>query len=200
MMALKGKDYYLAPIYPMLYAAGGSLLGEVEGAPSAPALVACRLARRCVCAGPGCGTAGSPGSSASQDCPPHGRARHQANSDGSPDARPFAAILRGRIRWPEMVETVAGVYNSLPPEERAKTAILAHHGGAGAIDFFGPRYGLLKSISPHQNSYYWGPRQYTGVSLILLWISKMPSAGVAVWIRGQPSLRITAWSGSTMPS
>jgi hypothetical protein len=64
---------------------------------------------------------------------------------------------------------VAGVYNSLPPEERAKTAILAHnYGGAGAIDFFGPRYGLPKSISPHQNYYYWGPRQYTGESLILL--------------------------------
>lgn len=75
-----------------------------------------------------------------------------------------------------MVETVAGVYNSLPPEERAKTAILAHnYGGAGAIDFFGPRYGLLKSISPHQSYYYWGPRQYTGESLILLWISKMPA-------------------------
>jgi hypothetical protein len=39
-----------------------------------------------------------------------------------------------------MVETVAGVYHSLPPEERAKTAILAHnYGGAGAIDFFGAR-------------------------------------------------------------
>jgi hypothetical protein len=50
-----------------------------------------------------------------------------------------------------------------------KTAILAHnYGGAGAIDFFGPRYGLPKSISPHQNYYYWGPRQYTGESLILL--------------------------------
>jgi hypothetical protein len=30
------------------------------------------------------------------------------------------------------------------------------------------------AISPHQNYYYWGPRQYTGESLILLWISKMP--------------------------
>lgn len=75
-----------------------SLVGEVDGAASAPALVACRLARRCVCAGPGCRTAGSPGSSASQDCSLHGRARHQANSDGNPHARPFAAILRGRIR------------------------------------------------------------------------------------------------------
>jgi hypothetical protein len=199
-MALKGKDYYLALIYPMLYAAGGVFWEKL--AEPRPRLRWLRVALPAVVfAGPGCRTAGSPGSSASQDCSLHGRARHQANSDGNPDARPFAAILRRRIRWPEMVETVAGVYNSLPPEERAKTAILAHnYGGAGAIDFFGPRYGLPKSISPHQNYYHWGPRQYTDESLILLWISMMPSAGVAVWIRGQPSLRITAWSGSTMPS
>jgi hypothetical protein len=71
--------------------------------------------------------------------------------------------------WPEMVATVAGVYNALPPAERAKTAILAgNYGEAGAIDFFGARYGLPKSISAHQNYYYWGPRQYTGESIILL--------------------------------
>jgi hypothetical protein len=71
--------------------------------------------------------------------------------------------------WPEMVATVAGVYNSLPPDQRAKTAILAgNYGEAGAIDFFGPRYGLPKAISGHQNYYYWGPREYTGESLILL--------------------------------
>ncbi|MGB9468272.1 MAG: hypothetical protein WBQ59_02885, partial [Candidatus Acidiferrum sp.] len=71
--------------------------------------------------------------------------------------------------WPEMVAAVAGVYNSLPPDERAKTAILAgNYGGAGAIDFFGPRYGLPKAISAHQNYYYWGPRNYTGESVILL--------------------------------
>jgi hypothetical protein len=71
--------------------------------------------------------------------------------------------------WPEMVATVAGVYNALPPEERAKTAILAgNYGGAGAIDFFGPWYSLPKAISAHQNYYYWGPREYTGERVILL--------------------------------
>jgi hypothetical protein len=71
--------------------------------------------------------------------------------------------------WPEMVAKVAEVYNSLPPDQRAKTAILAgNYGGAGAIDFFGPRYSLPKSISAHQNYYYWGPREYTGESIILL--------------------------------
>src|SRR5208282_2661031 len=48
-------------------------------------------------------------------------------------------------------------------------AILAgDYGGAGAIDFFGPRYGLPKSISAHQNYYFWGPRDYTGERVILL--------------------------------
>jgi len=35
-------------------------------------------------------------------------------------------------------------------------------------DFFGPRYSLPKAISAHQNYYYWGPREYTGESVILL--------------------------------
>jgi len=71
--------------------------------------------------------------------------------------------------WPEMVETVAKVYNDLPPEERAKAAIVAaNYGEAGAIDFFGPSYGLPKAISGHQNYYLWGPRNYTGEVLIVL--------------------------------
>lgn len=54
-------------------------------------------------------------------------------------------------------------------EERAKTAIFANsYGQAGAIDFFGPKYGLPKSISNHQSYWLWGPRQYTGESVIVL--------------------------------
>ena len=71
--------------------------------------------------------------------------------------------------WQEMVEKVAKVYNSLPPEERARTAIFANsYGQAGAIDYFGPKYGLPKAISNHQNYWYWGPRDYTGESVIVL--------------------------------
>jgi hypothetical protein len=71
--------------------------------------------------------------------------------------------------WPEMVEQVARVYHSLPPEEQAKTAIYTeNYGEAGAIDFFGPRYGLPKAICAHQNYFLWGPREYTGVVMILV--------------------------------
>ena len=71
--------------------------------------------------------------------------------------------------WPEMVEQVARVYHSLPPEEQAKTAIYTeNYGQAGAIDFFGARYGLPKAISGHQNYFLWGPREYTGEIMILV--------------------------------
>ena len=69
--------------------------------------------------------------------------------------------------WTDMVAGVARVYYSLPAEERARTAILANnYGDAGAIDFFGSRYGLPKAISGHQSYFLWGPRNYTGEIVI----------------------------------
>jgi hypothetical protein len=52
---------------------------------------------------------------------------------------------------------------------REKTAIYAsNYGQAGAIDFFGAKYDLPKAISPHQSYFLWGPREYTGESVIVL--------------------------------
>jgi Dolichyl-phosphate-mannose-protein mannosyltransferase len=71
--------------------------------------------------------------------------------------------------WPGMVEAVARVYHSLTPEEQQRTAIFANnYGQAAAIDFFGPQYGLPKSISGHQTYFLWGPRNYTGDIVIVL--------------------------------
>ena len=74
-----------------------------------------------------------------------------------------------RFGWPEMAATVARVYNSLPPEERAKTAIFGNdYGQSGAIDLYGPRFGLPKAIGGHLTNWYWGPRHYTGESILVL--------------------------------
>jgi hypothetical protein len=71
--------------------------------------------------------------------------------------------------WEEMAAATARVYHSLTPEEQAKTAIFAdNYGEAGAIDFFGPKYGLPKAISGHQTYFLWGPRNYTGEIVIVL--------------------------------
>lgn len=68
-----------------------------------------------------------------------------------------------------MVRQVADIYNSLPPEERAKTGILTgNYGEAGAINFFGPQYGLPRAYSRHQNYWYWGPPKEHYANLIVL--------------------------------
>jgi hypothetical protein len=68
-----------------------------------------------------------------------------------------------------MTEAVAKIYNGLSEDERPRTAIFCNnYGEAGAIDFFGARYGLPKAIGGHQNYFYWGPHGYTGEIEIVL--------------------------------
>jgi 4-amino-4-deoxy-L-arabinose transferase-like glycosyltransferase len=82
---------------------------------------------------------------------------------------PLPQLFADQFGWDEMTATVAGVYNSLPGDIRGQTAIFAQsYGQAGAIDLFGPKYGLPPAISGHQSYYLWGPRNYTGVSMIVL--------------------------------
>ena len=82
---------------------------------------------------------------------------------------PLPQIFADQFGWEEMTATVARVYNSLPPEVRAKTAIFGqNYGQAGAIDLFGPKYGLPPAISGHQSYFLWGPRGYTGESVIVM--------------------------------
>ena len=64
---------------------------------------------------------------------------------------------------------VASVYRQLPVEDQKRTAILAgNYGEAGAIDYFGPTYGLPRAISPHNAYYLWGPRGQSGDVVIAI--------------------------------
>jgi hypothetical protein len=82
---------------------------------------------------------------------------------------PLPQIFADQFGWPEMAAAVARIYNSLPADVRSKTAIFGqNYGEAGAIDFFGPQYGLPPAISGHQSYFFWGPRQYTGESMIVM--------------------------------
>ncbi len=55
---------------------------------------------------------------------------------------------REEIGWHELVQTVAGIRDSVPAAERAGTGILAsNYGEAAAIDLYGPAYGLPAAIS-----------------------------------------------------
>jgi hypothetical protein len=133
--ASKGRGYYLAPAYPVLYAGGAVygaglitklrpvwrislsclawvsvgitiLLAEAYFVPVAP--VQSAWARQAV----------------------------KVNDD-----------FREEIGWPELVNTVAQVRDSLGPSERSRMAILAgNYGEAGAINLYGKDYGLPEAI------------------------------------------------------
>src|SRR4051812_45803431 len=78
-------------------------------------------------------------------------------------------LFADQFGWGEMVPSVANVYASLSADEKRRVGIFCqNYGGAGAVDFFGPKYGLPPALSGHQNYYLWGPRGYTGEIMIVL--------------------------------
>jgi hypothetical protein len=71
--------------------------------------------------------------------------------------------------WEDLAALTAQAWARLSPEDRRDCAIFGqNYGQAGAIDFFGPRYGLPRAISGHQTYWLWGPRGYSGNCMIVL--------------------------------
>ena len=168
-VVLKGKNYYLAPIYPMLFASGSVLVESTlergwrrwlrpalivvllaAGAWLAPLVVPVFTVERFI--------------SYMNNLPfklprtEHGHERavlpqHYADQFG----------------WEELTAKTAEAWGRLPPAERQDCGIFAqNYGQAGAIDFFGRRYGLPRALSGHQTYFLWGPRGYSGNCLIVL--------------------------------
>ncbi len=71
--------------------------------------------------------------------------------------------------WEEFALTVSKIYQTLTPEEQAKCVIyVRNYGEAGAIDFFGKKYGLPDALCAHNSYWYWGPGEKTGDVAIIL--------------------------------
>lgn len=80
-----------------------------------------------------------------------------------------------QIGWDGMTRLVAHVYYSLPPPVRTRTAIFAdRYAYAGALDFYGPAYGLPPAISPNNSYYLWGTRGYSGNPMIAVGATDYP--------------------------
>jgi hypothetical protein len=168
-IAMKAKNYYVAPIYPILFAAGAIGMerlahGRRIGTWARGIYVALVISVGAVLM-PFSVPLLSPENflryqNALGFKPPE--IEHQQNG-------PLPQWFADEFGWQEMVEKVAKVYNSLPPEERARTAIFSNSWGeAAAVDFYGPRYGLPQAISKHNSYWIWGPENYDGSTMIIL--------------------------------
>jgi 4-amino-4-deoxy-L-arabinose transferase-like glycosyltransferase len=86
------------------------------------------------------------------------------------------------IGWPAYVRQVADAYRSLPAAERAVTVIVTgNYGEAGAIDRYGPGYGLPAVYSGHNELYRFGPPPDTATVVLLVGYHRDRVAG---WFAG----------------
>ena len=83
--------------------------------------------------------------------------------------------LGEEIGWPDLTKTVAGVYGSLPPGERARTVIVTgNYGEAGALQRYGPAYGLPAVYSGQNNFHLWGRPPAPATTVIAVGMGEDP--------------------------
>lgn len=166
---LHGKNYYLAPIYPMLFAAGAVVIeSAVERSRQnwwKPAILFPLLATG-VWLAPIVVPAMPPDRMlAYLNSLPFEVPRTERGHDRAALPQHYA----DQFGWQEIVAVATQAWNQLSPEERRDCPVFGQdYGQAGAIDFFGPRYGLPPALSGHQTYYLWGPRGHSGNCLIVL--------------------------------
>jgi hypothetical protein len=168
-VALKGKNYYLTPIYPV-YLAAGTVVIESFIARSRqfwlkPAILVLILA-----GGAWLAPLVIPVFSTDQFISYMEKLPFKVpRSEHSHMRAILPQHYADQFGWEEIVAKVNQAYSTLSPEERAGCAIFAQdYGQAGAIDFLGRRYGLPPALSGHQTYFLWGPRGYSGNCMIVL--------------------------------
>ena len=166
-IVLHGKSYYLAPAYPMLFAAGGVAVEHIFAARLKwikPVFLGAIIAMGALCA-PLVLPILSPDKLVAYMRTIHMEPPRTETSH----TEALPQIFADQFGWEQMVGSVAHVYHHLRPEDEKRAAIFCqNYGEAGAIDFFGPKLGLPPAISGHQNYFLWGPRDWTGEVVLVL--------------------------------
>jgi hypothetical protein len=162
ILVTHGKDYYLVPAYPTLFALGGAACGNVprwlELTWTAGAVALSAVAAPVVLP--------------LLDPPALARYLDRAHLRPRPDevagiGAPLTQVFSDEVGWRGFEKQVAAAYNALPPQDRAHAAIMAvDYGEAAALDYYGAADGLPPAISGQNQYFLWGPRDYDG-SIIL---------------------------------
>jgi hypothetical protein len=172
MLMIRAKDYYVTPIYPIVFAAGG-IAWESYFARSRRVLQNRTLAFplyqgvlvvHALVVLPACLPMLPPAQWVSYTWAMH---LYRPNTYMASTIGPMPPFFADRFGWQEEVNEVKRIYDQLPPERRKTTGILCgNYGEASAINFLGR--GLPLAISPRNNYYLWGTNGYTGDSMIVV--------------------------------
>lgn len=171
---LHGKNYYLAPIYPMLLAAGTVVIEAAINGPEdaprrmqwlKPAIAIVLLVNGAYLV--------------PITVPVFSPEHFLAYTKTLPIKLPVMEHSHARAAlpqwyadqfgWKEIVDETAAAWNRVPPEQRSDCGIFGQdYGQAGAIDFFGRKLGLPPALSGDRTYWLWGPRGYSGNCMIVL--------------------------------
>ncbi|HMI57772.1 MAG TPA: glycosyltransferase family 39 protein, partial [Gemmatimonadaceae bacterium] len=176
LLVLHGKSYYIGPIYPTLFAAGAVLFERWSARRTYGISMASRVVVIALLVATG--VLGAPlelpvfskeltASFASR----MGLTAATKTNQGTPLRLPqdYADMLG----WPELVNAVAKVYDSLPPEKRAQVVLVGeNYGEAGAMEFYGPRLGLPRVVSAAGSYWFFGPGEKPGTVVISLGVTR----------------------------
>jgi hypothetical protein len=173
LAALKGKSYYVGPIYPVLYAAGAVTLQHLSPArvrQVAQGTIAALLVMYGLFSLP----FGLP------LVPPEPMARYAAATGitsavttNKGEVLPLPQDYGDMLGWRELVEAAASVYHALPAEDRERTVVYgANYGEAGALDLYGPPLGLPPVVSMAGSFYFFGPGDRPGDVMLFVGVER----------------------------
>jgi hypothetical protein len=162
------KDYYLAPIYPAIFAAGATcwqaLLNRRGTSWLVPAY-AMLLVIGGILVMPMSMPVLTPELWLNYTARMHLR-KTAANMENEATSA-FPQFYADRFGWQEMVDQITRIVNGLSPADRARVGILcSNYGEASAINFLG--HDLPFAISGHNNYWIWGPHGETGDVIIVI--------------------------------
>jgi Dolichyl-phosphate-mannose-protein mannosyltransferase len=168
-VVLKGKNYYLAPIYPA-YLAAGSVMIDLAIDASRQRWLKPLLAILLLAGGAALAPLAVPILPIDHFISYMERLPIKLpRSEHSHIRVILPQHYADQFGWNEIVDEVVVAWNQIPADERKDCGIMAqNYGQAGAIDFLGPKYGLPPALSGHQSWWVWGPRGYSGNCLIVL--------------------------------
>lgn len=156
----KGRGYYVAAAYPMLLAMGAAV-GE-RWVASLPKLGRRTLEAIFFTGLAACGVYVSARVLPLQSSGPLKDFVLDKNSD-----------LREEFGWNELVRTVAGIRDSLTPEQQANMGVIVgNYGEQGAIEILGPPYHLPPSISLTNSAWLRGYPSPQPTTLIVVGVSR----------------------------
>ena len=169
MLTLHAKDYYLAPIYPVYFAAGAVFWARWAFAARARTAVvataAVLLTLSSIFAAPFAVPVLAPAQFVRFT---HALHFTPIESEQHPGAS-FPEFFADHLDWERLVAGVSKVYRSLSPAEQHVTGIFtSNYEQASAINILGGPLGLPAAISGHQNYWLWGPAGYTGEEMIVV--------------------------------